>query len=98
MKRRLCDCSHPKGWHRQGVGSCLECGCLEFLKPGTAPPGVHQILPEYFITEDGGQVWKLWCKGCELGWSFPKSSPLKIGNQLHLLNHARGHKAKAVTS
>ena len=24
-------CRHPKDWHRQGIGACLECGCLEFL-------------------------------------------------------------------
>lgn len=23
-------CRHPKGWHRHGVGSCLECGCLDY--------------------------------------------------------------------
>ncbi len=23
-------CEHPKGWHRRGSGSCLECGCVAF--------------------------------------------------------------------
>lgn len=26
-------CEHPKGWHRHGQGSCLECGCTEFKAP-----------------------------------------------------------------
>lgn len=29
-------CEHPQGWHRKGVGSCLECGCTEFKKPSAA--------------------------------------------------------------
>lgn len=28
----LCNCDHPVGWHFRSLGSCLECGCLEFKK------------------------------------------------------------------
>jgi hypothetical protein len=24
-------CRHSKGWHRQGIGACLECACLGYV-------------------------------------------------------------------
>jgi hypothetical protein len=29
-KCRTVGCGHPRGWHRHGAGSCLECGCTQF--------------------------------------------------------------------
>ncbi len=27
---RCGECKHSKGWHRQGIGACLECQCSAF--------------------------------------------------------------------
>jgi len=49
-------------------------------------------LSEYFNAESHGEKWHLFCKGCGKGWELPKGDT-HPGNLLHLLNHARSHKA-----
>ena len=54
-------------------------------KVGAAP------LPEHFRAEDGGSVWRLFCRKCGKGWELKKTSN-HPGNLLHLLNHAASHR------
>ena len=36
--------------------------------------------------------WKISCYSCEAEWSLDKTTDLKIGSLLTLLNHAFGHR------
>jgi hypothetical protein len=52
-------------------------------------------LTDKFNVEDHGAEWHLFCKVCGKGWALKKPATgegAHIGNLLHLLNHAAGHK------
>ena len=58
------------------------------------------VVLDYFEVTNRRTFWELWCRGCRRGWQLDYSvadrdGEIAPGNILHLLNHAKSHKAKA---